>query len=142
MTMKERMEDHRRNPVCANCHRLMDPIGLALENFDGVGTWRVRDSGVPIDTSTQLFDGSKVDGVVELRQALLSRPEVFVRTLTENMMTYALGRGLTPDDMPAVRKILRDTAPENYRMPAIIQGITDSLPFQMRVKAPASADAS
>ena len=88
----------------------MDPIGLALENFDGVGAWRARESGVRIDAATELADGTAVDGVVELRHALLRRPEVFVRTVTENLLTYALGRGLSADDMPAVRSIMRDAA--------------------------------
>jgi mono/diheme cytochrome c family protein len=134
-TMKERMAEHRSNPVCANCHRLMDPIGLALENFDGVGGWRSRDSGVAIDTSTQLADGTAVNGIAELRAALLRRPETFVTTVTENLMTYALGRPVTADDMPAIRAILRETAPGDYRLSALVEGITRSVPFLMRVKA-------
>jgi mono/diheme cytochrome c family protein len=134
-TMKERMAQHRANPTCANCHRLMDPIGLAMENFDGIGAWRARDSGVRIDTSTQLADGTSVNGIVELRQALLRRPEVFVRTLTENLLTYALGRALSADDMPVVRAILRDAARQNYRFSSLVQGIVTSAPFQMRLKA-------
>jgi len=134
-TMKERMGEHRANPVCANCHRLMDPLGLALENFDGVGAWRVRDSGVRIDATSQLFDGSNVDGVVSLRQALLARPDVFVRTFTDNLLTYALGRGLTADDMPVVRSILREAAPQGYRFQSIVTALVNSAPFQMRMKA-------
>jgi hypothetical protein len=134
LTMKERMEEHRRNPTCANCHRLMDPIGLAMETFDGVGAGRVRDGGVTIDTSSRLADGTAVTGVVELRQAILRRPEVFVHTLTENLLTYALGRAVVADDMPAVRAILRDAAGQDYRLTAIIQGIVTSAPFQMRLK--------
>jgi hypothetical protein len=135
LTMKERMEEHRRNPTCANCHRLMDPIGLALENFDGIGGYRVRDyGGVTIDTSSQLADGTNVAGAVELREALLRRPEIFVRTLTENLLTYALGRALTADDMPAVRTILREAARQDYRLSAVVQGIVTSAPFQMRLK--------
>ncbi len=134
-TMKERMAEHRANPVCANCHRLMDPLGLALENFDGVGAWRVRDSGARIDATSQLFDGSNVDGVVSLRRALLQRPEVFVRTFTDNLMTYALGRGLTADDMPVVRAIMREAAPQDYRFQSIVMALVNSAPFQMRMKA-------
>ena len=135
LTMKERMEEHRRNPTCANCHRLMDPIGLAMENFDGVGAWRDRDSGVRIDAGTQLADGTSVNGVVALRQALLRRPEVFVRTLTENLLTYALGRALWADDMPTVRAIMRNTAAQQYRFQDLVEAIVTSAPFQMRLKA-------
>jgi hypothetical protein len=118
----------------------MDPIGLALENFDGIGAWRERDSGVRIDPATQLADGTNVDGVVALRQALLRRPEVFVRTLTENLLTYALGRGLSADDMPTVRAIMRDAAAQNYRFQDLVQGIVVSTPFLMRLKAEADAE--
>ena len=140
-TMRERMEEHRRTPACANCHRLMDPIGLAMENFDGIGGWRARDGGVRIDASTQLADGTTVNGVVELRDALLRRPEVIVRTLTENLMTYALGRALTADDMPAVRAIMRDAARSNYRFSAIVTGIVTSAPFRMRMRPLQDEDA-
>jgi hypothetical protein len=140
-TMRERMEEHRRNPTCANCHRLMDPIGLAMENFDGIGGWRARDGGVRIDASTQLADGTTVNGVVELRDALLRRPEVVVRTLTENLMTYALGRALTADDMPAVRAVMREAARSNYRFSAIVTGIVTSAPFRMRMRPLQDEDA-
>jgi hypothetical protein len=142
MTMKERMEEHRRNPVCANCHRLMDPIGLALENYDGIGAARVRDHGVKIDASTQLADGTSVNGVNELRQAILKRSDIFVRTFTENLLTYAVGRGLGGEDMPAVRTILRNTAPQHYRMEDIVQAIVTSTPFQMRIKPAAAGEAA
>jgi hypothetical protein len=137
LTMRERMEAHRRNPVCAACHKIMDPIGLALENFDAVGAWRTRDGGTlgpVIDASGELLDGTKVDGVVTLRRALLRQPEIFVATVTEKLLTYALGRGLAYYDMPAVRAIVRDTAPD-YRFTSIILGIVRSTPFQWRVKA-------
>jgi len=136
--MKERMEEHRRNPACANCHRLMDPIGLALENFDGVGGWRSRESGVRIDSTTQLSDGTAVNGVVDLRRAVLRRPEVFVRTVTENLLTYALGRELAADDMPTVRAVMRAAAPQGYRLSDLVEGITTSTPFTMRVAAEAT----
>ena len=138
LTMKERMEEHRRNPACANCHRLMDPIGLALENFDGVGGWRSRESGVRIDSTTQLADGTAVNGVVDLRRAVLRRPEVFVRTVTENLLTYALGRELAADDMPTVRAVMRTAAPQGYRLSDLVEGITTSTPFTMRVAAEAT----
>jgi mono/diheme cytochrome c family protein len=133
-TMREQMEEHRANPVCANCHRLMDPLGFAMENFNGVGAWRTKDGPTPIDASSQLADGTKVTGVVTLRQALTHRPERFVGTMTEKLMTYALGRGLVASDMPAVRQIVTSAAPNNYRFSSIVLGIVNSVPFKMRMK--------
>jgi len=133
-TMREQMEAHRANPVCANCHRLMDPLGFALENYDGVGAWRTKDSGTPIDASSQLFDGTKVSGVVGLRQALVAKPDRFVATMTEKMMTYALGRGLGGSDMPAVRRVVADAAAKDYRFSSIVLGVVNSVPFKMRMK--------
>jgi hypothetical protein len=138
LSMRERMEAHRKNPVCANCHKLFDPIGLAMENFDAVGRLRERDGGslgVPIDASGELVDGTKVDGVVSLRGALLRQPELFVGTVVEKLMTYGLGRGLTADDMPSVRAIIRDAAARDYRLSAIVLGIVRSTPFTMRIRA-------
>ena len=132
--MKDRMEEHRRNPACANCHRLMDPVGLALENFDGIGAFRLREAGVRIDTATQLLDGTAVATVADLRAALLARSDVFARTFIENLLTYALGRGLVADDMPAVRAIARRAGVEDYRFSAILDGIVTSAPFRMRLK--------
>jgi hypothetical protein len=134
------MEEHRANPTCANCHRLMDPLGLAMENFDGTGAFRVRDGGTTIDASSQLADGTKVDGIVELRKALLRRPETFVRTMTENLMTYALGRGLGYQDMPAVRTVLREAARRSHTFSSIVMGIVTSTPFQMRITMPADEE--
>jgi len=131
-TMRAQMEVHRANPVCASCHKAMDPIGLSLENFDAVGAWRTREANGPIDASSQLSDGTTVDGVVALRQALVREPDVFVTTLTEKLLTYALGRGLTAYDMPAVRRIVRDASHENYRWSTLVLGIAGSVPFQMR----------
>ncbi len=134
-SVRERLEVHRRNPACAGCHRMIDPAGLALENFDAVGAWRTRDGGTrgtPVDASGQLVDGTKVDGVVALRTALMREPEIFVGTVTEKLMTYALGRGLTASDMPAVRAIVRDARRDNYRFSSIVLGIIRSAPFQMR----------
>ena len=134
-TMREQMERHRTNPVCANCHQVMDPIGFALENFDLAGAWRTTDAnGLPLNTADVLTDGTKIDGVVSLRQALVRRPDVFVQTLTEKLMVYALGRGLTSEDMPEVRKVVRGAAQKGYRFSALIQGIVESVPFTMRVK--------
>ncbi|MGH9242115.1 MAG: DUF1592 domain-containing protein [Vicinamibacterales bacterium] len=134
-SVRERLEAHRRNPACAGCHRMIDPAGLALENFDAVGAWRTRDGGTrgtPVDASGQLVDGTKVDGVVALRQALMREPEIFVGTVTEKLLTYAVGRGLAAADMPAVRAIVRDSRREDYRFSAIVLGIVRSAPFQMR----------
>jgi mono/diheme cytochrome c family protein len=134
-TLREQVEAHRANPVCASCHKLIDPLGFALENFDGVGAWRTRDGGSPIDASGQLLDGTKVDGVVSLRQALLKRPDVFVGTLTEKLLTYALGRGLDYHDRPAVRAIVRKAAQDDYRFDALIGAIVTSVPFEMRASS-------
>ena len=142
-SVRERLEQHRRNPACASCHRIIDPAGLALENFDAVGAWRTRDGGTrgtPVDASGQLVDGTRVTGVVELRQALLRDPRTFVGTMTERLLTYAIGRGLTGADMPAVRSIVRDAGATNYRFSSIVLGVVRSVPFQMRIKArPADA---
>ncbi len=134
-TMREQMAEHRANPACASCHKAMDSIGFAMENFDAVGAWRSTDAGNPIDASGQLGDGTKIDGVVSLRNALLSRPELFAGTLTEKLMIYALGRGLDYRDMPAVRAILSDASRDNYRFSSLILGIVHSTPFQMRTAA-------
>jgi mono/diheme cytochrome c family protein len=131
-TVRERMEQHRANPVCASCHKVMDPLGFALENFDAVGAWRTEDEGVRIDASGQLADGSAVDGVVAMRRAILSRPELFVSTMTEKLLTYALGRGLDYRDMPAVRAIVKNAAQSDYRFSALVLGVVDSVPFLMR----------
>ena len=134
-TMRDRLEQHRANPACASCHRAMDPLGFTLENFDAVGAWRALDSGNPIDASGQLTDGTVVTGVAGLRQALLRKPEIFVTTLTEKLMIYALGRGLQPADMPVVRRIVRESAAQDYRFSALIGGVIRSTPFRMRTTA-------
>ena len=131
-SMREQMVLHRANVVCANCHKIMDPVGLALENFDAVGAWRTIDGATPVDASAELADGTKINGVVELRNAILSRPEMFAGTVTEKLLTYALGRGVDHRDMPAVRAILRDAAPRQYRFQDLILGVVRSTPFQMR----------
>jgi mono/diheme cytochrome c family protein len=134
-TVREQLELHRKNPICANCHRIIDPGGFALENFNPVGQWRAAGpDGAPIDTGGVLADGTQVDGPVALRNAILKRPDAFVTTLTERMLTYALGRGLEPSDMPVVRRIVKNAASNNYRFRSIVQGIVDSAPFQMRTK--------
>ena len=140
-TMREQMAEHRANPVCAGCHKAMDSIGFAMENFDAVGAWRTREPGGLIDATGELSDGTKVDGVVTLRNALLSRPELFAGTLTEKLLIYALGRGLDYRDMPSVRAILRDASRDNYRFSTLILGVVHSTPFQMRT-APRDSDAA
>jgi mono/diheme cytochrome c family protein len=134
LTVREIMEKHRRSPSCASCHAVMDPLGLALENFDAIGEWRSKDRQAlePIDASGQLVDGTPLNGPVDLRRALLRRPEQFVQTLTERLMTYALGRSVEAHDMPAVRKIVRDAARDNYKFSSLVLGIVKSAPFQMR----------
>jgi hypothetical protein len=134
-TLRERLERHRANPACAGCHSVMDPLGFAMENFDAVGSWRVRENGRPIDASGQLADGTAVDGVIALREALIARSDVFVGTLTEKLLTYALGRGLQHYDMPVVREIVRQAEQDDHRFSAVILGIVRSVPFQMRAKA-------
>jgi hypothetical protein len=131
-SLRERMEEHRANPACASCHKVMDPLGFALENFDAVGAWRTSDEGARIDASGQLADGTKIDGVVSLRRALVSRPEIFVGTMTEKMLTYALGRGLASYDMPAVRAIVRAAGERDHRFSSIVLGVVNSVPFRMR----------
>ena len=137
-TMRQRMEEHRANPACASCHKMMDPIGFAMENFDGIGRWRTRESGQKLDASGQLVDGSKIDGVVSLREALVRYSPQFVRVVTEKLLTYALGRGVESDDMPVVRSIVRESGKNDYRFSAIVLEIIKSAPFQMNRKADAA----
>jgi hypothetical protein len=132
LTVRDRLEQHRRVEPCASCHKIMDPLGFALEGFDAVGARRLRDGAHAIDASGQLYDGTKVDGPVSLRRALVDRSDVFVRNFTQNLLTYALGRGVEYYDMPAVRGIARDTAANENRFSSIILGIVNSVPFQMR----------
>ena len=132
LTMRERMEQHRANPACASCHKLMDPLGFALENFDGVGVWRTAEGGTPIDSSGELPDGTPFQGPAELRKALLTKREGFVATVTEKLLTYALGRGLEYYDAAAVRQVIREATPSDYRLSSLIRGIVRSTPFQQR----------
>ncbi len=133
-SVRQKMEQHRSNAVCAACHKIMDPIGFSLENFDLTGKWRTMDGTAPIDASGQMVDGTKLDGPASLRQALMSRSDVFVSTLTEKLLTYAAGRGLKYYDMSAVRAITRDAALKDYRFSTLVLGIVKSQPFQMRKK--------
>jgi hypothetical protein len=133
-TVRERMIQHRTNPTCRSCHQIMDPIGLALENFDGVGRWRTTEAGFPIDAAGQLVDGTAVDSPQTLRAALLSYPDAFVQTLTEKLLMYAVGRTMHYSDMPFVRAIASDAARDDHRLSALVVGIVNSPPFQMRVR--------
>jgi hypothetical protein len=132
LPLRERLAQHRADPACASCHDLMDPVGFALENFDAVGRWRELEGEHPIDASGGLPDGSEFTGVEGLETALLDRPELFVRTLTEKLLTFALGRGIEHYDAPAIRKIVREAKDDDYRFSSIILGIVHSMPFQMR----------
>ena len=133
LSMREAMEQHRANPICASCHRLMDPPGFALEQFDAVGRFRTRsESNMPIDASGVLPDGTVFEGAAGLRQALLRRPDLFITTLTEKLLTYALGRGVENYDAPAIRAITRAAASDGHRFSSLILGVIKSLPFQMR----------
>ncbi|MBM3778500.1 MAG: DUF1592 domain-containing protein [Acidimicrobiia bacterium] len=140
-TLRQRMEQHRKNPVCASCHKMTDPLGFALENFDAVGAWRTHDSGLPVDASGNMLDGTPFDGVTGLRSALRDQaPDMFVMTLTERLMTYALGRGVEYYDMPAIRQIARESARDGYRFSSLVLSIVKSAPFRMRLsEAPSEA---
>jgi hypothetical protein len=132
LTMRQQMEAHRANPACASCHKLMDPLGFALENFDATGKWRDRDGASKIDASGVTPDGFPLHGPADLREYLMSRPDQFASTVTEKLLTYALGRGVEEYDFPVIRKIVRDAGPGNYKWSSLIVAIAESTPFQMR----------
>ena len=134
LSMRERMEEHRTNPGCASCHKIMDPIGFALENFDLTGKWRNVDGNKPVDAAGELVDGTKLDGPASLRQALVSRSNAFVSNATQKLLTYALGRTVHYYDMPVIRSIIRDAAGNDYRFSSLVLGIVKSAPFQMKAK--------
>jgi Protein of unknown function (DUF1592)/Protein of unknown function (DUF1588)/Protein of unknown function (DUF1585)/Protein of unknown function (DUF1587)/Protein of unknown function (DUF1595)/Planctomycete cytochrome C len=138
-TVRERLEAHRKNPSCAICHVRMDPLGFSLENFDALGQWRATSDGAPVDASAALPDGSRFDGVVGLRTLLVAHRDDFVRTFTERLLSYAIGRGIESADLPAVRRIVRDAGPQDYKWSAIIAGVVRSAPFSMSTSAPAMA---
>ena len=131
-SVREKMEQHRKNEPCRSCHQLMDPIGLALENFDAVGAWRTKDAGLPVDANGKMFDGTKLDGPVSLRQAILGHSDAFIQTFTENLLAYALGRVVDYRDEPMVRSIESGAARDGSRFSAFVLGIVNSMPFQMR----------
>ena len=130
-TMRQRMEQHRANPACAACHKVMDPIGFSMENFDAIGQWRTSDGGASIDASGELSDGSKINGPSALLQILAAKPDQFVRTVTQMLMTYGLGRGAESYDMPVIRNIARDAARNQYNFSSIVLGVVKSPAFQM-----------
>ena len=142
-TMRTRLQRHREDPACAGCHNIMDPIGFAMESFDGIGRYRKKDeAGMPIDASGELANGSPIDGIVGLRAALVERPEFFVHTFAERMLTFAIGRGLEYYDMPAVRAIVDSAADDNYRFAAVVREVVNSMPFQMKRAEAASNEDS
>jgi hypothetical protein len=137
-SVRDRMEQHRRNPACASCHQRMDPLGFALENFDGIGRWRNASDGAPVDATAVLPDGTRFQGLAGLRTLLASHPDEFVRTLTEKLLSYAVGRVVDYNDLPAVRQIARESAAEKYRWSALISAIVRSTPFTMGIVQTAS----
>jgi mono/diheme cytochrome c family protein len=139
-SLRQRMELHRANPVCASCHQLMDPIGFSLENFDNTGRWRTLDGRTPIDASGALVDGTRLNGPSTLRQALLAKADVFALVFAERLLTYAAGRALRPQDMPQVRAITRSASRHKYRFSSFVDAIVASEPFQMKTKQPAASE--
>jgi hypothetical protein len=126
------MEQHRKNPSCSSCHKMMDPIGLALEQYDVTGKIRLRDNGMPIDSKGDLWDGSTATNAVELQQALLRREDALLRTFTRNLMAYAVGRRMEASDMPSVRRIVREAKTKQHRLSAYILGVVNSPAFRMQ----------
>jgi hypothetical protein len=141
-SLRESMEQHRANPICASCHSRMDPIGFGLENFDAIGQWRTKDGTFPIDASGQLTNGTKFSGPAELTDVLAKQPQAFAGAITEKMLTYALGRGLEPYDRPTVKAIIANLRQNDYRFSSLVLGIVNSLPFQERNSSPKTLQAS
>jgi hypothetical protein len=143
LSVRERMEQHRANPSCMSCHKVIDPLGLALENFDVTGAWRIKDNEVGVDPVGDLYDGTKLDGPAGLRNALMRHKDAVLLSFTEHLMTYALGRRVEPYDMPAIRQIIRDGAASNYKVQSFVQGIVASQAFRMsRIDAPETTTAA
>jgi hypothetical protein len=136
LTLREQMTLHRTQQPCAGCHKIMDPIGFSLENFDATGRWRIKDGEFAVDATGVMYDGTRLDGPAGLRDALLAHKDAFLLSFTEALMTYALGRRIEATDMPAVRRIIRDAARDGYRMSSFIRGIVDSAAFQMSTVMP------
>jgi hypothetical protein len=142
LSVRERMEQHRANPACTSCHRVIDPLGLALENFDVTGQYRIKDNGVPVDSTGELYDGTRMEGADGLRNALLKHKASLLTSFTESLMTYALGRRVESFDMPTVRAIGRDAAKHDYKISAFIQGIVKSQAFRMSLPTPTDTTAA
>ena len=132
LTTRERMEIHRTNPTCRSCHQFMDPIGLALDNFDVTGKWRIRENGMPLDTRGTFYDGTEITNPDELQSVLLSKPVPLVRNFAKNLMAYALGRRVEYYDMPTIRKIVKEAEADGYRMSSFIKGVINSEAFKMK----------
>lgn len=141
LSVRERMEQHRSNPACTSCHKVIDPLGLALEPFDATGKWRVKDGGTAVDPSGVLYDGTSINGPAGLRAALLRHQDAVLLSFARSLMTYALGRRVEPADMPAVRKIIRAAEAQDYKMSAFINGVIQSSAFQM-ARTPATETAT
>jgi hypothetical protein len=138
LTTRQRMEEHRKNPTCNACHRFIDPLGLALENFDATGAWRIKDNEAPVDVVGDLYDGTKINGPDGLREALIRHQDMVLRSFAENLLTYAIGRRVEYGDMPAVRAIVKEAAKNGNRMSAFVLGVANSAAFRMaKVEAPA-----
>ena len=140
LTVRERMEQHRQNPACRSCHRVIDPLGLALENFDVTGRWRIKDNGAPVDPTGELYDGTPMDGPAGLRRALMKHQDVFVLSFTESLLTYALGRRVEAEDMPMIRRIVREAASRDLKISAFVQAIAKSPAFRMGVDLPVATE--
>jgi hypothetical protein len=138
-SVRQRLENHRKNPSCASCHNLMDPVGFALENFNAIGAWRERDGDSVIDSSGVLTDGTKVAGPDDLTAALMAKSDLYVTNVVEKLMTYGLGRAVDYHDMPAVRAVVKQARRENLKFSALIQGVVQSVPFRYRTKAAPNA---
>jgi hypothetical protein len=142
LTTRERMEMHRANPTCRSCHQFMDPIGLALDNFDVTGQWRIRENGAPLDTRGDFYDGTPVSNPAELRAVLLKRPEPLIRTFTANLMAYALGRRVEYYDGPTIRRITNDAASGGYKLDDLVFGVVSSDAFRAKRLRAVTADAA
>jgi hypothetical protein len=140
LSVRERMEVHRKNPSCNSCHRMIDPLGLALENFDATGAWRLNDNGNAVDPAGELYDGTKIDGPAALRAALLKRQDITVQSFTEGLMTYALGRRVEYYDMPTVRAIVREAHRDGLRFSSFVVGVARSEAFRRASAAPAETE--
>jgi hypothetical protein len=139
LSVREAMEQHRSNPACTSCHTVIDPLGLALENFDATGAWRIKDNGVPVDSSGELYDGTPLDGPAGLRQALLKYKDVVLTSFTESLMTYGLGRRIEYFDMPSVRAIVREAEQNGFRISSFIKGVIRTPAFQFHAADEAAA---